>query len=411
MESSIWGAEPIPEEAVAAVRAQLPHVVDNIVAAIRADSPVYGEVLAGPEGMAIRVGIEQAHRAFLAALEQGRRPAGETDELWRALGEAEFQSGRSLDDLRAAFRIGTRAAWRGAAELALDAGVSAPVAIATAEAIFVYADELAADVVEGYLRMQSDEAGEFERRRRRVAALLLDPEGHDPDALQRAAELARWPVPRALAVVALDTDTPPPAARRHDLQALAGADPDGAWLIVPDPDGPGRAAALDRALAVAPGATGAAGAAGGPGAAAAEGTAAALGPTVVPAAAARSLRWARVGLALARDGIITADGLLRGEEHLPAMIVNQDRGLAAALADRVLAPLDELPAAERARLRETLRAWLDHQRHTPQIAAQLHVHPQTVRYRMGRLRELLGPALDSPEGRFELELALRAQTI
>ncbi|MDQ2896595.1 MAG: hypothetical protein M3Y09_13285, partial [Actinomycetota bacterium] len=199
MESSIWRAEQIPEEAVAAVRAQLPHVVDNIVAAIRADSPVYGEVLAGPEGMAIRVGIEQAHRAFLVALEQGRRPAGDTDELWRALGEAEFQSGRSLDDLRAAFRIGTRAAWRGAADLALNAGVSAPVAIATAEAIFVYADELAADVVEGYLRMQSDEAGELERRRRRVAALLLDPESHDPQALQRAAELARWPVPRTLA--------------------------------------------------------------------------------------------------------------------------------------------------------------------------------------------------------------------
>jgi len=387
MESSIWRAEPIPEEAVAAVRAQLPHVVDNIVAAIRADSPVYGEVLAGPEGMAIRVGIEQAHRAFLAALEQGRRPAGDTDELWRALGEAEFQSGRSLDDLRAAFRIGTRAAWRGAAELALDAGVSAPVAIATAEAIFVYADELAADVVEGYLRMQSDEAGELERRRRRVAALLLDPEGHDPQALQRAAELARWPVPRTLAVVALDADTPPPAARRHDLQALAGADADGAWLIVPDPDGPGRPAALDRALAHG---------------------AAALGPTVAPSAAVRSLRWARLALGLARDGILAADGLLRGDEHLPAMVVNQDRGLAAALVARVLAPLDELAPAERARMRETLRAWLDHQRHTPQIAAQLHVHPQTVRYRMVKLSDLLGDTLDTPDGRFALGLALRA---
>jgi len=387
MESSIWGAEPIPEQAVAAVRAQLPHVVDNIVAAIRADSPVYGEVLAGPEGMAIRLGIEQAHRAFLIALEQGRRPAGDTDELWRALGEAEFQSGRSLDDLRAAFRIGTRAAWRGAAELALDAGVSAPVAIATAEAIFVYADELAADVVEGYLRMQSDEAGELERRRRRVSGLLLDPEGHDPETLRRAGELARWPVPRTLAVVALEADAPPPAVGRHDLQGLAGADAGGAWLIVPDPDGPGRPAALERALAAAP---------------------AALGPTVSPDAAARSLRWARLALALARDGIIAADGLLRGDEHLPAMIINQDRGLAAALADWVLAPLDALAPAERARMRETLRAWLDHQRHTPQIAAQLHIHPQTVRYRMAKLAELLGDTLETPDGRFALALALRA---
>jgi DNA-binding PucR family transcriptional regulator len=30
-----------------------------------------------------------------------------------------------------------------------------------------------------------------------------------------------------------------------------------------------------------------------------------------------------------------------------------------------------------------------------------------VRYRMAQLRELFGDALDNPDGRFELELALR----
>ena len=208
MQPRVWRAEQLPPEAVAAVRAQLPTWSRTSSTRCGRETPAYGEVLAGPEGMAIRVGIEQAHRAFLAALERGERPAGDTDELWRALGEAEFQSGRSLDELRVAFRVGTRAAWRGAADMALQAGVSAPMAIATAEAIFVYADELAADVVEGYLRMQSDEAGERERRRRRVAALLLDPDGHDPEALARAADLARWPVPRTLAAIAVAADSP-----------------------------------------------------------------------------------------------------------------------------------------------------------------------------------------------------------
>lgn len=379
----MWRSEPIPAAAVQAIRAQLPAVVESIVAAIRAESPVYGEVLAAPEGMAIRLGIEQAHRAFLAAIETGERPAGETDELWRALGEAEFQSGRSLDELRSAFRIGTRAAWRGAAELALNAGVSAPVAIATAEAIFVYADELAADVVEGYLRMQSDEAGELERRRRRVAALLLDSDGHDPEALHRAAELARWPVPRALAVIAVAADAPPAAVRRLDADVLAGADSEGAWLIVGDPEGPGRRAAIDRAL---------------------EGERAAVGPAVAPERAARSLGWARAALALAPDG-----GLIHATDHLATLIVNQDAALARALADQVLAPLQGLAAAERARLLETLRAWLDHQRHTPEIARRLHVHPQTVRYRMAKLEELLGDGLATPEGRFALSVALRTR--
>jgi hypothetical protein len=383
-----WRAEPLPAETVQAVRAELGPLVDGVVAAVRAESPVYGEVLAAPEGMAIRLGIEQAIRAFLDAVESGQRPAGETDELWRRLGEAEFQSGRSLDDLRAAFRTGTRAAWRGAADLATRAGVPASTAIALAEGIFVYADELAADVVEGYLRMQSDEAGERERRRRRVALLLLDPDGYEPAALARAAELARWPIPRTLAVLALEADSPLAVSRRLDADALAGADADGAWLIVPDPDGPGRRPAVQQALADEP---------------------AALGPTTTtaPAGAARSLRWARLALALRRDGALAVSTLLRADEHLPELILHQDSELARALADRALAPLQALAAAERERLVQTLSAWLDHQRHTPAIAEQLHVHPQTVRYRMAKLRELLGPELDTPGGRFELGLALR----
>jgi sugar diacid utilization regulator len=40
------------------------------------------------------------------------------------------------------------------------------------------------------------------------------------------------------------------------------------------------------------------------------------------------------------------------------------------------------------------------------VAAQLHIHPQPVRYRLGRLRELFGPELDEPGPRRRLFLAL-----
>jgi DNA-binding PucR family transcriptional regulator len=40
----------------------------------------------------------------------------------------------------------------------------------------------------------------------------------------------------------------------------------------------------------------------------------------------------------------------------------------------------------------------------------VHVHPQTARYRLRRLRELLGE-IDDPGARFELALALRAPGI
>ena len=40
-------------------------------------------------------------------------------------------------------------------------------------------------------------------------------------------------------------------------------------------------------------------------------------------------------------------------------------------------------------------------------AATLHVHPQTVRYRLAALREVFGDALDDPAARLELAIALR----
>jgi len=375
--------DAIPVEIVAAVRSQASELVELIVQAVRQENPTYEEVLGGPEGMGIRLGIEQAISSFLEAIERGERPGAGTGEVWRRLGEAEFQAGRGLEALRAAWRTGTRAAWRGAADLAAAAGVPTEMVIALAEAIFVFTDELATDVVEGYLRMQSDEAGERERRRRRLATLLLDPDDHDPQAIERAAELARWPVPKALAVLALTTDSPGPVTRRLDVDALVGADHAGAWLVIPDPEGPGRSAALSRAVGR---------------------SAAALGPTVAPREAHRSLRWARLTL-----GRIHGGGLARTEDHLATVMVLQDPEMARVFSSRRLKALEELPPAERDRLLHTLDAWLSHQRHTPRIAAELHVHPQTVRYRIARLRDLLGDALDDPEQRFELQLALRAR--
>jgi len=68
-----------------------------------------------------------------------------------------------------------------------------------------------------------------------------------------------------------------------------------------------------------------------------------------------------------------------------------------------------LPAGARARLTETLYAWLTEQGRLAPVAARLGIHPQTVRYRLARLRELFGDALEHPDQRFWLELALRAR--
>jgi DNA-binding PucR family transcriptional regulator len=58
---------------------------------------------------------------------------------------------------------------------------------------------------------------------------------------------------------------------------------------------------------------------------------------------------------------------------------------------------------------ETALAYIQQFGNAAAMARVLHLHPQTVRYRIGRLRELLGEDLDDPEARFELEAALRAR--
>ena len=63
------------------------------------------------------------------------------------------------------------------------------------------------------------------------------------------------------------------------------------------------------------------------------------------------------------------------------------------------------PAAAE-KLRDTLRAWLLHHGRREEVAAALFVHPQTVRYRMGQLRELYGDRLDDPDWVLRLTLAL-----
>ena len=168
------------------------------------------------------------------------------------------------------------------------------------------------------------------------------------------------------------------------MGALVG-EVDGRFVaVVPDPTAPGRRAELERAL---------------------DGIAAALGPAVPVREAGRSHRRAVAAVGLATDGMLVTD------EHRAALLVRTDPALVGEIAAHRLAPLEDETPASRRRLEATLLAWLRHDANVPAAAAELHVHAQTVRYRLGILRELLGGALDDPDARFELEAALRARQL
>ena len=118
-----------------------------------------------------------------------------------------------------------------------------------------------------------------------------------------------------------------------------------------------------------------------------------------------SVRIAEIAATLQSEGVLTEDPVF-ADEHLDAIIVHRDPQLLASLRRKVLAPLDELSAAVRERHTDTLASWLRHFGDRQAIAAEMHVHPQTVRYRMAQLQGLFGAVLDDPAGRAKLTLAL-----
>src|SRR5579884_2638164 len=84
-----------------------------------------------------------------------------------------------------------------------------------------------------------------------------------------------------------------------------------------------------------------------------------------------------------------------------------DPGMLDALAERTLRPLLQADVRHHTRYVPTLAAYLRANRRLKPAAAALHVHVNTLRYRLARIERLLGTDLEDVDGRFLLELAVR----
>ena len=376
------------------MRPQLPALTDDIIAAIGDGVPDYARPIEGSFGVALRVGVEEALGQFVEMVERPGTGRETRREVYVNLGRTEMRAGRSLDALLAAYRLGARVAWRRLAAAGEEAGLEPSTLYGLAEAIFAYIDELSGESIEGFTREQAETAGEAQRRRRRLVGLLVQDPPADRASVERAATDAGWPLPRSLAALAIEGEDPDRIAARLGPDTVVAqarsASPDPVvCALVGDPAAPGRRAQLTAALGD---------------------RRAALGPTVPWRDAGLSFARGVATLRLAQAGEAAAptDGLLVAEDHMLAILLGVDRRLADDIAERALAPLGAETDLSRVRLTETLTAWLRLRGRTEEVARVLHVHPQTVRYRLARLRELFGDRLDDPDGRFELEVALRA---
>jgi hypothetical protein len=380
------------DQVVAALQGVLSAVAEHTVAAVTVEVPSYADAFSGPMGQRIEGAVQMALGAFvrLAARSEGSDPGQSLSPALEGayeLGRGEARSGRSVDALLSAYRVGARVAWRELSESAVDGGLPPLMIARFAELVFAFIDELSAASVSGH----ADELASSDRARRRqldrLAQHLLA--GAPTETLQASAERADWHPPDTLTAVLI------PSAQTRGLVSrfgqstlqlgddLTGIDASESVvvLLIPDMHGPNRSRLLrelrDRRAIVGP----------------------ARIWTQAHSSYHRVLQTRELGLA---GDIETIDT----DTHLVELVLGADREAADDLRRLALAPLDQLRPNTAERLAETLRSWLLHQGQRDAVAADLFVHAQTVRYRMTQLRELFGERLNDPKAVLELVVAL-----
>lgn len=377
----------LPTGLHARLRPYFADITEEVVEAIRTEIPEYARPADDTYMQGVHRGVDHALRGFLERMAKPDTDWEPVKATYRRIGRGEAEEGRSLDSFQSALRLGARVTWRRVNALVDADLLPRSVLGAFGEALFVHLDEMAAATTAGYTEARLHAAGELQQRRTRLIDLLTADPPASAEAIADLAHSARWPVPRGVAMVAIGHGAPTATPPIVPPEFLARFDVQPAVLVVPDPEGPGRARAVAVAL---------------------QGMRAAMGPTVALQDGARSLRWAAEALDLMRRGILPDAGLVRCQDHLSTLLLLRDDALTDALAARWLRPLEGVRPPQRERLAETLLSWLGSGRNASEVAERLAVHPQTVRYRMRQLDELFGAQLHDPTAQFEMQLALRA---
>ena len=316
-----------PSATISDLRKGVPTAAERTVAAITEDVPSYSDALSGKMGETIRNAVELALAGFISLAARSRGGAAQTptapavDGAYQ-LGRGEARSGRTVDALLSAYRIGARVSWQEMSSTAVRNGVDADTLARFAELVFAYIDELSAASVAGHNDELATSGRVRQRMLERLAGHLLD--GSTPDVVETAAENADWTPPRTLTAVIV-----PESQVRSVLNAIAGetlqsteAMPTDAGegmvlLLVPDVGGR-RRSTLIKTL---------------------DGRSAVAGP---------ARPWLEVRASYDRALRVRALGLgTDSEEHLAELVLTADQSALADLRARALAPLGRRTRLER----------------------------------------------------------------
>jgi purine catabolism regulator len=119
------------------------------------------------------------------------------------------------------------------------------------------------------------------------------------------------------------------------------------------------------------------------------------------AVARREARWALARALEAGRAVVSY-----GEDRTEKWLTSETADL-RALVSEVLGAVLEYDAVHSGDLVPSVRVWLEHDRQTDRAARALHIHPNTLLYRIRRFEQLSGRSLASTEALAEVWLAMR----
>ncbi|WP_328899724.1 helix-turn-helix domain-containing protein [Streptomyces sp. NBC_00441] len=381
--------------------AALPELTDRMVEALREREPAYRAAIEAAPAE-IWQEVHQSLRHNVGSLIQPREFREAAHRTSRRIGEVRAEQGVPLDAVLHAFRMGGAMVWQDLVdETARRHPEDIRLLVHVAADVWNFVDEHCGLVADAYRGAERRLAWRRENRHRLMTAALLDGTARVADLPDTAAALS-LPEDGRYAVLALrDARRSPHGAAHPPLELPAG--PDAVWHTGAEAEyavlSLGRADGTDPADALAALAAG----------------------LCVPPGARAGIGSAVDGLAAVGDARRLADTALRVcpaeggtvllDAHLPAALVVSSPVLGAALADRVLGPLDRLDAADRDVLIDTLTAWFDADGSAPRAGARLYCHRNTVLNRLRRFEQLTGRCLTRPSDATEVSLALAARRL
>src|SRR5215208_1572879 len=168
----------LPPRVAAAMRRELSAIAEATVAEIIVEVPSYADEFTGHMGQVIGNAVELALGGFLE-LATARSGADASTPIRPALegayelGRGEARSGRTMDALLAAYRVGARVSWRHMSASAVAAGLTAEQLARFAELVFAYIDQLSASSVAGHSDELATSGRVRQRYLERLANLLL----------------------------------------------------------------------------------------------------------------------------------------------------------------------------------------------------------------------------------------------